>query len=363
MLNNTDHFHGSDLEKMEDIYGIRKKDIKPHASNVNPLGISPVFKDILSENLDSITEYPDRNYTSLRQSLSNYTGASFNNILVGGGSTELIRLFIELISPKKTMIIEPTYSEYARDVIINDGECINYLLKEDDNFLLDVDDFISHLDNSIDLLIMCNPNNPTSTTIKQHDLKLIFNHCRANKIFVMIDETYIEFVRDIENVTSIPLVDSFDNIVVIRGVSKFFAAPGLRLGYAVCSNEKMLNEINNNKSPWTINSYASIAGPMFNDKNYISLTNSLIHTEQNLIYSALCSRKTIKVFKPEANFILIKLLKEDLTSSQVFDYCMNKGIMIRDCSNFNGLSDKYIRFCFLKPEDNDMAVNTILEIV
>ena len=179
----------------------------------------------------------------------------------------------------------------------------------------------------------------------------------------MIDETYIEFARNKGDVTSIPFINDFDNIVIIRGVSKFYATPGLRLGYALCSNKDLLSTIHSTKSPWAINSFAAIAGPMFHDQIYINLTEALIHTEQNLIFSALSSRKTIKVFKPEANFILIKLLKEDLYAHQVFEHCIKKGLMIRDCSDFIGLGDKYVRFCFLKPEDNDFMVNTILEIV
>lgn len=363
MINPKEHFHGSDLEKMEEIYGIKKANIKPYASNVNPLGISPVYRDILSEKLDVISEYPDRGYTDLRKSLSGYTCASFENIIIGGGSTELLKLFITLVAPKKAMLIEPTYSEYKREIELMGGEVISYNLKEDENFILNVDDFLSHLEPSIDLLILCNPNNPTSTTIKHHDLKEIYSYCNANNIFVMIDETYVEFVRDIDSVTSVPLADTYNNIAVIRGVSKFFSAPGLRLGYAVCSNNAMLEKIKTTNTPWGINSFAAIAGPMFNDKNYISLTKSLIHTEQNLIYSALSSRKTIKVYRPEANFILIKLLREDITSADVFDYCMKKGLMIRDCSSFNGLGNKFIRFCFLKPEDDDQVVNAILDIV
>ena len=102
---------------------------------------------------------------------------------------------------------------------------------------------------------------------------------------------------------------------------------------------------------------------MFSDEHFMNLTTSLIQTERNLIYSALCSCKTIKVFKPDANFVLIKLLREDITSTDVFEYCLERGLMIRDCADYEGLGNKYIRFCFLKPEQNDTVVNTILEIV
>ena len=179
----------------------------------------------------------------------------------------------------------------------------------------------------------------------------------------MVDETYVEFVKDVHLISSIALTKKYDNLIVLRSVSKFFASPGLRLGYAITNNEDFLEETTNEKTPWNINVYASVAGVMFSDDHYINLTKSLIQTERNLIYSALCSRKTIKVFKPEANFVLIKLLKEDQTASDVFDYCIKRGFMIRDCTDYEGLGDKYIRFCFMKPEQNDNVVNTILEIV
>ena len=237
------------------------------------------------------------------------------------------------------------------------------MLKNLDDFELDVDMFLKSLHESIDLLIICNPNNPTSKVITKDQMDMILARCLELNIFVMVDETYVEFVKDVHLISSIALTKKYDNLIVLRSVSKFFAAPGLRLGYAITNNEDFLEETTNEKTPWNINVYASVAGVMFSDDHYINLTKSLIQTERNLIYSALCSRKTIKVFKPEANFVLIKLLKEEQTASDVFDYCIKRGFMIRDCTDYEGLGDKYIRFCFMKPEQNDNVVNTILEIV
>lgn len=363
MIKPADHFHGSDLEKIEELYNIKKESILPYGANVNPLGISPVLKEHLIKHIDVINEYPDREYLELRRALSGYCDTPIENIVVGGGSTELIRAVIEIVNPKKTLLIEPTYSEYKRDLTINGGEIDNYILDEERDFNLDVDEFITHIDPSIDLLVICNPNNPTSTSISTEDMGKILEACKICDTFVMVDETYIEFVKEVNAVTAVPLAARYSNIAVLRGVSKFFAAPGLRLGYAICSNQDMINKINSSKNPWSINSLASIAGPMFSDETYINLTKALIQTEQSLVYSAMSSRKTIKLYKPTTNFMLIKLLKEDLTAFQVFEYCIRKGIMLRDCSDFTGLGDKYVRFCFLKPEDNDKMVNTILEIV
>ena len=99
MLKHVDHFHGSDLEKIEQVYGVKKEEIISFSANVNPLGISPVMRSALIDQVDCITSYPDREYTSLRRQIGAYTGAPMEHIIVGNGSTELISLFIHNHNP------------------------------------------------------------------------------------------------------------------------------------------------------------------------------------------------------------------------------------------------------------------------
>ena len=116
MLQPADQFHGSDLEKVEQLYGIKREDIRPFASNVNPLGLSPILRSSLQEHIDVLTDYPDREYKELREAIQAYTGTDAGHILPGSGTTELIVTFIQAIRPKKTLVVEPTYSEYKRDL-------------------------------------------------------------------------------------------------------------------------------------------------------------------------------------------------------------------------------------------------------
>lgn len=363
MGNVQESFHGSDLEVIAKQYHIDRNAIIPYASNVNPLGISPLARQALIDNVDAIRAYPDRNYESLKASISKYCNTVPEHLVLGNGTSELISLTIQTLAPKKTMVIAPTYSEYGNTARLAGSEVETYMLKNLDDFEMDLDMFLKALNASIDLLIICNPNNPTSKVLTKDQMDTILSRCLELEIFVMVDETYVEFVKDVNLISSIVLTKKYDNLIVLRSVSKFFAAPGLRLGYAVTSNADFLDATSNSRIPWNINSYACVAGVMFEDEHYINLTKSLIQTERNLIYSALSSRKTIKVYKPEANFVLIKLLKEDQTATDVFEYCIKKGFMIRDCTDYEGLGEKYIRFCFMKPEQNDNVVNTILEIV
>ncbi|BBF45486.1 L-threonine 3-O-phosphate decarboxylase [Lachnospiraceae bacterium KM106-2] len=362
MIKQKDHFHGSDLEKIEAVYHIKKEDITSFGANVNPLGVSFKLRETLASKIDAITSYPDREYTSLRKCISSYTGAELEHIIVGNGSTELISLFIQITHPKKALLIGPTYSEYEREVTLEGGRAHYLSLHEEDGFSLNLDELEDELSQDVDLLIICNPNNPTSSVLTRQEMRKILDSCKRKGIYVMVDETYVEFAPSIEDITSIPLAEYYTNLVILRGISKFFAAPGLRLGYAICGNEELLKEINKRKNPWTINSLAAIAGEiMFTDTDYINQTKELIHTERTRICARLAACKDLKIYKPNANFVLCKLLREDITSFDLFETCIKKGLMIRDCSNFPFLDDHYFRFCFMSAEKNDELVDLILE--
>jgi len=362
VIKHTDHFHGSDLEMIEKVYGINKEDIISFSANVNPLGISPKLKSTLSGRIDAIMSYPDREYTQLRGKIAEYVHTDIENIIVGNGSTELISLFIQIKRPKKALIIGPTYSEYEREVSLGGGTTRYYRLEEENNFELKLHQLEEELTSDVDLLVICNPNNPTSTSITRNDMRKILDICKQKGIFVMVDETYVEFAEDIENITSAPLTGYYNNIIILRGISKFFAAPGLRLGYAICGNIDLLKEINQRKNPWTINSLAAIAGElMFSDDNYIAATRNLIASERSRICKLLDTCPNVKYYEPTANFILLKILKEDVTSMDLFEAAIRKGLMIRDCSTFPFLDNKFIRFCFMNPEANDALLEVILD--
>lgn len=361
MIKHKDHFHGSDLEKIEEIYGISKDEIVSFSANVNPLGVSPRLREELSRRIDAITTYPDREYTSLRRCIADYCGTDYENVIVGNGSTELISLFIQIEHPKKALVIGPTYSEYEREIALGGGTTLYYPLHEANGFCLDVRDFLSQLNESVDLLVICNPNNPTSSSITRAEMRQILDACKQHDIYVMVDETYVEFADNMDEISAVPLTNDYNNIVILRGTSKFFAAPGLRLGYAITGNRDLIKSINTRKNPWTINSLAVVAGEtMFTDTDYIKATKALIASERARIYDVLKNHPAYKVYKPSGNFILVRILKDGLTSQDLFDRAIREKMMIRDCSTFPFLDNRYIRFCIMNPADNDRLLACLL---
>ncbi len=364
MLQHQDHFHGSDLEKIEQIYGIRKEEIISFSANVNPLGLSVQLRDSLAAHLDAITSYPDREYTELRKVIAAYCDTEYDRIIVGNGSTELISLFIQIEHPAKAMIIGPTYSEYEREVSLGGGTSLYFPLKESADFQLNLEQLEAQLNESIDLLIICNPNNPTSSAITRKDMRSILDICKQHDICVMVDETYIEFAERYDEINAVSLTNYYNNIIILRGISKFFAAPGLRLGYAITGNKDLIKAVNTKQNPWTINSLAEIAGKlMFTDDAYICQTKELIRQERQRTVASLREIEGLKVYEPTANFVLVRILRDDITADTMFDAAIREKMMIRNCSTFPFLDNKYIRLCFMRPEDNERLLSCIRSVM
>ena len=353
-------FHGSDIEKICEVYHLDPKNIIKFGANVNPLGLSENVKQQLASRLDILSSYPDRDYTTLRNTISEYCNVPAEFILPGNGSSELIALLIQERNPKHTLILGPTYSEYSRELSFSGSTQEYYHLREEDNFVLNVDDLCQTLEGNYDFLIICNPNNPTSSAITREDLQKLLTFCAEKNIFVMIDETYVEFAPDISEITAVTLTKEFTNLMVLRGVSKFYAAPGMRLGYGITGNLDFLKKMKEKQVPWSLNSLGALAGElMLQDKDYIHRTRELILSERTRLLQALVEIPIYKTYPAYANFILLKIQKPVLTSYDVFDACIRQGLMIRDCSSFECLDGEYIRFCIMNLEDNTRLLNIL----
>ncbi len=342
---------------------IEQYDTVLYNSNLNPMGVPESVKKAYTDYADAVIRYPDDYYPALKKSISSYAGCKENQLVLGSGSSDLLRTLIGLLGPKKAMVLVPSFTEYEKVLSMYGCDIEYYELDESKDFQFDIADFVAHLDSSLDLIILGNPNNPTSQIISREDMETMAEVCKAFGTFLLIDEMYIEFVDKYQDITAVPLVENFDNIAVMRSTSKFFAVPGLRLAYGIMANDEYMKVLSITGSPNPISSItAAVCTEMLKDRKYIKESCSQIYTERNLIVSAMSPSKHIKLYKPSANFMLVKILKDDVTAGQIADHCNLKGIVIRNCENIRGLSNKYIRFCFMKPSQNDLLVNTILEV-
>ena len=379
-------FHGGNIYKV-----FREKNIKgimDYSSNINPYGIPESLKKRITENLEILERYPDPDYVELREKLAHLNKIDMSDIVLGNGATEIIFLFMKVINPKKILIVSPTFGEYERAVKATEipGDIVSlscsddnknienkeieieyFELKESDDFKLNIGNLKNELEKKYDLLIICNPNNPTGKFLKLTQTEEILKECNKYDTKLFIDEAFIEFLADGMKESIINTEENKKNLFVTRAFTKFFAIPGLRLGYGMYFDKELEQKISEKKEPWSVNNIAEMAGlTVLDDTEYIEKTLKWITKEKIYMYEKLNEISGIKVYETEVNFITgkidEKLFSEGLNVKILREKMLEQEILIRDASNFKFLDERFFRLAIKDRESNDRVIEAMKEI-
>ena len=342
------HLHGGNLERAMEKYGISSEKIIDFSANINPLGFSSKTREAIIKNLDRLSHYPDPECKEAKKEISAYFKIDYENIILGNGSTELIYLIVQTLKPKKVLIPVPTFCEYERALNNNNVSINFYKLKEKQEFLVSLDEIIPQLA-GIDLVFLCNPNNPIGTFLPKKEMLTLVKEVQKRKIFLVLDEAFIDLY---EEDSLIKEVKNYDHLIVLRSLTKFYGLPGLRIGFGA-SSPKLIKKLEAQKIPWSVNCLAQTAvREILQDEKFISKSKSFLLEEKEYFYQELSNIGGWKVYKPSTNFIFIKLLG-NISSEGLMEQLAKKGILIRDCSNFRGLEEgKFIRVAVRTRKEN-----------
>ncbi len=349
--------HGADLYALETKYHYRPEDIRDFSSNINPLGPSPKAMEAAAKNIRALCRYPDPEYRKLKAAIGDYLKVDQAAVLLGSGTSQLIQEAIAYLKPARALINSPCYSEYARELEKVGAEIFEYHLDYHKNFVPGVDEIIARIkEEAVDLYVLTNPNNPTGSILTRADVARILDETSAH---VLVDETYIEFT-DPAIYSAVSLVKSREKLIVIRGTSKFFATPGIRLGYAVTGDGALHAALSADLSMWGINAMADVMGRvMFQDVAFREESFRLIQREKAKVIAALEAKGALKVFPSYGNFVLVKIKDKNHRAAELREALLAKKMVIRDCSNFKNLDERFFRFCLLDPESNEALVKAI----
>jgi threonine-phosphate decarboxylase len=327
------------------------------SSNINPIGISRNVLNVLRKNLTKLSSiYPDNENTILKEKIIDYLDGkvSYESLNIGNGATELIYNFVRAFVRNQVVIPYPTFCEYELASRKMGAKIKHVSLKE---WKLDVDRILEKTKNS-DAIFLCNPNNPTG--LFSYDLieKLVKKIDRSIKI--LIDESFIEFVDERKHPrTFIEKINEFQNVVVLRSLTKSFGLAGLRLGYCV-SHPSIGKKISHNKITWNINGLAQMAGiTALENLSHVRRARKIIKSEREFMYASINNNlSSFSAIKSDVNFYLIQL--RNGRSKQIRDLLLEKnGILVRDCSNFRGMNDKYIRVAVRTRSENLSLLNSL----
>lgn len=329
--------HGDDLHLIEE--KIRYN----FSSNVHYKGCPKTLLTHISKNVSLIQNYPSPTASELNELAAHKFQLDREQFLFTNGATEAFYLIAQLFATKKAAIVAPTFSEY-------EDACKIFQL---DYLLISITEI---KDTNADLVFICNPNNPNGAIFSKNDLELIFQQKPATTF--VIDEAYIEFTNSIESIIS--LTKKYDNLIVVRSLTKTFTIPGLRLGYIV-SNNLIIKELLTLKMPWSVNSLAIKAGEyIFKNYEVFQFDVAELIEETAIFKEQLEQLKGVKVYKSNTSYFLVELLQK--SAKELKEYLIVKHqILIRDATNFNGLKGEYIRLSTQSKEANNALIQAIKE--
>lgn len=348
--------HGGNIHKIK-----REKNIEilDYSSNINSYPVPESLKEEIMKKFNGVLSYPDPDYVELRELLAEYCKVKSEDITVGNGATELIFLYMKASSSKRVLILSPTFSEYERAVSLAGGEVCYFELKEEAGFKVDMIKLKKQIkEEKYDTVLICNPNNPTGVLTETDKLKEIYEVCEKQNTKLFIDEAFIEFTsKGFEN-SAINLGREYKNLFIVRAFTKFFAMPGIRLGYSICFNEELNQKMLKIKEPWSVNWFADTAGK-FMVKEIEFITNSKRKIEEEKIYmkEELSKIENLKFYESDSNFILINLING--RSSEIQKKMVDRGILIRECKNFKYLNEKFIRVAIKERESNKRVLESL----
>lgn len=348
--------HGGNVDEIKRIYGLKEEDIIDFSANINPLGISSRVKEAIYKGIDSIERYPDITYYELKREISKFENIDFDDIVLGNGAAEVIFNVVRGIKPKKALVVAPTFSEYEDALNSVECEVIHYILK--DNYSLD-EGFLNHIDKDLDIIFLCNPNNPTGYLIEKEFSLRILERAKLFNIVLVIDESFLDFVEEGEKYSLLKNIEDFHNLIIVKSLTKLFAFPGIRLGYGVSNNKIILDKINKVENPWSVNTLADFAGrEALKDLDYIKATIAYVKKEKEFLYNGLNNIDYISPFKGAVNFIFFKVNKNiDLREKLI-----KRGIIIRSCSNYKGLDNSFYRVAVRTREENKRLLEELANI-
>jgi threonine-phosphate decarboxylase len=357
--------HGGNIYEASEKTGIPQKRIIDFSASINPLGVPASSIAAMKKHLSMLPHYPEPFAERLSLHIGKHYRIKPDTIICCNGSTELIYLIPRALKPKKVLVTAPAFSEYERACrLFNKTRVISYELKPENNFDINPDEFISamkgdlkssrityHSSRPFDMAFLCNPNNPTGGLLRKREVIKIADAARELKCCLVVDEAFIDFCA---GESAIKEVSKNPYLIILRSLTKFYALSGLRIGFGVFP-QRLAGLMKKYKEPWTVNSLAQEAGKAaLGDTAYQQASLSMMKTEKMFLEDHF-KRLSLDYIPSSANYYLIRTGD----AKNIISSLREKGILVRDCSNFCGLDDTYIRVAVRSRRENKILLKEL----
>ena len=353
--------HGGNLRRAQEKYGLTS--FIDLSANVNPYGPPYGVWQAIRHNLSDITQYPDPESLLFREALSRHTGLPVETIMAGNGAGGLLFTIVQALKPKKVAIPLPAFSEYER-ACRSVGAEISYILLGAEGWtnletLMRADSFSGEQAveqfwraslQGCSLLFLCSPHNPTGSLLSTYMLKQILRITKELNCRVLCDESFLDFLPDILRKSAREFLADNAHLMILHSLTKFYTLPGLRLG-AVFAQPSLLAEFERNRDPWSVNVLAQHAGiAALADEEFSADARKKLQESKDLFYQAFarCGWQNLRLWPTTVNYALIQVF--DTNAAVLTDALGQRGILVRDCTDFAGLPGNFIRVAIKETE-------------
>ena len=331
------HIHGGN------IYSYR--DCVDFSANCNPLGTPESVKQAVRDSLECVKDYPQVGYAPLREALGQYEDVAPEYVICGNGAAELIFSLCQAVKPKRALVPAPSFAEYEQALLSTGCQVEHVYLKKEDGFCIQ-EDFIRSLHKDLDMVFLCNPNNPTGILTERDFLFRVLRYCRELGILLVVDECFLDFVKEPGKYSLKAQLPRYHNLFILKAFTKRYAMAGIRLGYGLCENRELLERMAQVTQPWNVSVMAQAAGiAALKETEYVEEGRKLIFREAPWLRGEL-EKLGLFLYPSQANYLFFH------GPEGLFEACVRHGALIRDCSNYPGLEKGYYRVAVRTHEEN-----------
>ena len=363
------NIHGGDIYQYNNILDF--------SANINPLGAPESVKMAITDAIGQIGCYPEMYSDSLRKAIGEKYYIDSSQIICGNGAADVIYRYVYAVRPRKIMVTAPCFAEYEAafcslwvDHISEKKGIANHLKTEEASHKIAVyplnhrdfcikEDILEQIEKEKPgVIFLCNPNNPTGVLIPSLLLEKILQLCSRENIRLFLDECFLDFTGQEEDLTLVGKLNQYPNLFILRAFTKMYAMAGVRLGFGMTADTEVIEQMYQTGPPWNVSVLASAAGKAaLKEDDFVKETMQYISKEKEYLYRALDTLR-VRYWKSAANYILLK------SDPDLKKWLITEGILIRDCSNYRNLSEGYFRIAVKSHADNEKliaALKVVLE--
>ena len=314
--------------------------------NVNPLGMPLASIQAAHEGVVLTGRYPDYKAEQLCHAIAKAKQIPADRIIPGNGAAELLYVLGQTI-PEKALTIAPTFTGYAEAVAAGGGEL---------TYASDEQELLAKMDDSIRLVFLCNPNNPTGTLFTREQILRVLAKAEAMQAYVCVDECFLPFLEEEASYSMLPYLAKHPRLLVLRAFTKIYCMAGLRLGYLACGDTELQSRIRAKLQPWNTSIPAQMAGiAALSDTEYLAKTRENLQAERAYLVPRL-RELVAEVYDGYGNFLLFR------DEPDLKERMLDVGVLIRACGDFEGLDDTYFRIGIRSHSENQEFIRRLARV-